>query len=206
MASKHSLASQCGAKHRVGRLAVAKCKADVAYAIERHHAVLALRRIVLLAERLAQMQRTVVIVYCLVEHSHATEVGANVVESLHKGYGVAHLLRQVRLPMVTVDGLHKLIVLAVGAPETLARAHLKDTVATLMGRLNHAVQAFLTISLGHNAIGSGTPHVEVAARWAGTTRLQQAGKNCQQHEMRHTAMHARHHGQQTGKCNRQHLL
>lgn len=79
VASEETLASQGGTEYGVCRLGIAERKADIADAIERDESVLECSRVLLKAECLCQMQGTVMIIDCFIEHTHSSIVSADIV-------------------------------------------------------------------------------------------------------------------------------
>ena len=92
------------------------------------------------------------IVYCLIEDAHASEVGADVVKRLNGSNGVAELLCQLEFACVAVDGFDEKVGLTVDASELLACTHLQHAVALALRFLYKAVKALLTLHLIHDAV------------------------------------------------------
>ena len=92
------------------------------------------------------------IVYCLIEDAHASEVSADVVKRLNGSNGVAELLCQLEFACVAVDGFDEEVGLTVDASKLLACTHLQHAVALALRRIHKTVEALLTIHLVHNAV------------------------------------------------------
>ena len=164
MAAKTLLAFEGSVEYGVGCFGVAEREADIADAVERNHAVLTRRAVILKAELLTEMQSAVMIVYGLIEDAHTTEVGADVVERLNGSNGVAKLLCQLQFAGVAVDGLDEEVGLAVDASELLACTHLQHAVALALRRIHKTVEALLTIHLIHDAVSMRAQGFEMAGR------------------------------------------
>ena len=113
------------------------------------------------------------IVYCLIEDAHASEVGADVVKRLNGSNGVAELLCQLEFACVAVDGLYEEIGLAVDASELLACTHLQHAVALALRRIHKAVEAMLSFHLIHDAVSMRAQGFEMAGRGRRMTRSEE---------------------------------
>lgn len=173
MAAKTLFAFEGSVEYGVGCFGVAERKADVTDTVERNHAVLTRGAVILKAELLTEMQSTVMIVYCLIEDAHASEVGADVVKRLNGSNGVAELLCQLEFACVAVDGLYEEIGLAVDASELLACTHLQHAVALALRRIHKAVEAMLSFHLIHDAVSMRAQGFEMAGRGRRMTRSEE---------------------------------
>lgn len=109
VASECLLSLQCSAEHRVCRFGVAESETDVSDAVEGYHTVFHCRLVVSPTEQVAEVQRTIVVVHCLVEHSHPPEVRSDIVQRLHCGDGVTEFPCEFQFTIMTGYGFHEAV-------------------------------------------------------------------------------------------------